>query len=197
VKVLFAFSLLTTARINSTKPRPDLIFVGTQSNLLAYDVERNADSFFVEVQDGVNAMVVGRMSPSGKPLILTGGNCSILGFDAKGVTIIANYLVFLIFSWGNVSGIESFWTVTGDNVSSLALCDAVNPISLHHTILNLKLFVFYILNHRSLDLNQHCWLGPMILKYEYLRTKRLLMKSRKLTKSLSLILLAEQRYLVN
>eukprot|EP01036_Dinobryon_divergens_P026205 gene26205-34826_t len=88
---------------SSNKRKPDLIFVGTQSNLLAYDVERNADSFFVEVQDGVNAMVVGKMNPSSKPLVLTGGNCSILGFDAKGM--------------------ESFWTVTGDNVSSLALGD--------------------------------------------------------------------------
>ena len=65
--------------------------MGTQSNLLAYDVERNADSFFVEVQDGVNAMVVGKMSPSSKPLVLTGGNCSILGFDAKGSNILAYY----------------------------------------------------------------------------------------------------------
>eukprot|EP01031_Cornospumella_fuschlensis_P030090 gene30090-36342_t len=35
----------------------DYLFVGTQSNLLAYDVERNADAFFAEVQDGVNTLV--------------------------------------------------------------------------------------------------------------------------------------------
>lgn len=100
----------------SNKRKQDLIFVGTQSNLLAYDVERNADSFFVEVQDGVNAMAVGRMTPSSKPIVLAGGNCSILGFDAKGM--------------------ESFWTVTGDNVSSLALFDGVslNPCTLTSTI---------------------------------------------------------------
>ena len=72
---------LHTLNSNSNKQKPDLIFVGTQSNLLAYDVERNADSFFVDVQD---AMVVGKMNPNSKPLVLTGGNCSILGFDAKG-----------------------------------------------------------------------------------------------------------------
>lgn len=82
---------------------PDLLFVGTQSNLLAYNVERNADSFFVEVQDGVNSLIVGDVSSSRRPLVVAGGNCSILGFDGQGS--------------------ESFWTVTGDNVSSLALCD--------------------------------------------------------------------------
>lgn len=55
----------------------DYLFVGTQSNLLAYDVERNADAFFAEVQDGVNTLVVGRYS--GQNLAIAGGNCSILG----------------------------------------------------------------------------------------------------------------------
>jgi Bardet-Biedl syndrome 2 protein len=85
---------------------PDLLFVGTQSNLLAYDVERNADSFFVDVQDGVNSLAIGRLKGGNKTtnnMIIAGGNCSILGFDAKGG--------------------EAFWTVTGDNVSSLTLSD--------------------------------------------------------------------------
>ena len=37
-------------------------------------------------------------------LAIVGGNCSIQGFDSTGA--------------------ERFWTVTGDNVSALALCDA-------------------------------------------------------------------------
>ncbi len=66
-------------------------------------MERNADSFFVDVQDGVNALTTGRLGSSSKPLVIAGGNCSVLGFDVKGT--------------------ESLWNVTGDNVSSLALCD--------------------------------------------------------------------------
>jgi len=38
-----------------------------------------------------------------QPLAIVGGNCSIQGFDYEGN--------------------EQFWTVTGDVVSSLALCD--------------------------------------------------------------------------
>jgi len=83
--------------------QPDLIYVGSASNLLAYDVDRNADAFFVDVQDGVNSLVLGKLGTSPKPLVITGGNCSVLGFDSKGT--------------------EAFWTVTGDNVSALALCD--------------------------------------------------------------------------
>ena len=77
--------------------------MGSPSNLLGYDVERNADAFFVDVQDGVNALVLGKLGNSPKPLVVAGGNCSVLGFDNKGA--------------------ESFWTVTGDNVSAMALCD--------------------------------------------------------------------------
>jgi Bardet-Biedl syndrome 2 protein len=87
----------------TAKATPDLLFVGTQSNLLAYDVERNADSFFIDVQDGVNCLSVGKAGSSTTPLVVAGGNCSVLGFNATGA--------------------EAFWTVTGDNVSSLAISD--------------------------------------------------------------------------
>ena len=81
----------------------DTLFIGTESSLLAYDVERNADIFFRELQDGANALLVGRVATVASPLIIVGGNCSVLGF--------------------NKLGSESFWTVTGDNVSSLEVCD--------------------------------------------------------------------------
>jgi Bardet-Biedl syndrome 2 protein len=83
--------------------RPDFLFVGSESNLLGYDIERNADAFFVDVQDGVHSLVVGKVGNTPKPLVIAGGNCSVLGFDGKGT--------------------ESCWTVTGDNVSAIALCD--------------------------------------------------------------------------
>ena len=70
----------------STDPlkKQDLLFVGTESNLLAYDVERNADVFFRDVADGVNTMILGRVSHMPKPMVFAGGNCSIFGFDSEG-----------------------------------------------------------------------------------------------------------------
>lgn len=84
-------------------PVPDLLFIGTDTSLLAYNVERNADVFFKDATDGVNCLLVGKEGTASQPMVLAGGNCSILGFDEKGE--------------------EALWTVTGDNVSSLALCD--------------------------------------------------------------------------
>ena len=88
---------------SATKQPADALFVGTESNLLAYDVERNADLFFRDMQDGVNALVVGKLAGHSRPLVIAGGNCSIMGFDQEGS--------------------EAFWSVTGDNIASLALCD--------------------------------------------------------------------------
>jgi len=81
----------------------DVLLLGTQSDLLAYDVDENKDSFFKDVPDGVNSIVCGKVGSVEVPLAVVGGNCSIQGFDAEGS--------------------ELFWTVCGDNVSALALAD--------------------------------------------------------------------------
>ncbi|MPC23799.1 Bardet-Biedl syndrome 2 [Portunus trituberculatus] len=55
------------------------------------------------VSDGANAIAIGRLGHHMSPLALIGGNCSIHGFDSEGN--------------------DPFWTVTGDNVTSLTLTD--------------------------------------------------------------------------
>lgn len=87
----------------SAKLERDLLLVGAQTTLLAYDVVENADVFFKDAPDGVNTVVVGKFGEALTPMALVGGNCSIQGFDA--------------------SGSEAFWTVTGDNVSTMTFCD--------------------------------------------------------------------------
>ena len=49
---------------------------------------------------------MGKLGGSPNPLVIAGGNCSVLGFDYEGT--------------------EAFWTVTADNISSLAICDIDN-----------------------------------------------------------------------
>jgi hypothetical protein len=56
-----------------------------------------------EVPDGVNCLVVGQLGGIEQPIAICGGNCAIQGFDA--------------------TGHDPFWTVTGDNVTALCLCD--------------------------------------------------------------------------
>eukprot|EP00752_Nemacystus_decipiens_P014985 g13343.t1 len=94
---------LAAGRIDDKSER-DTLLVGSQTNLLAYDVENNADIYFKDVADGVSALLLGCLPSSQQPLALVGGNCSIQGFDATGA--------------------ERFWTVTGDKVSAMTMADA-------------------------------------------------------------------------
>uniref|UniRef100_A0A2K6T6M8 Bardet-Biedl syndrome 2 protein homolog n=1 Tax=Saimiri boliviensis boliviensis TaxID=39432 RepID=A0A2K6T6M8_SAIBB len=92
-----------TAGILNPELGCDTLLVGTQTNLLAYDVYNNSDLFYREVADGANAIVLGTLGDISSPLAIIGGNCALQGF--------------------NHEGSDLFWTVTGDNVHSLALCD--------------------------------------------------------------------------
>ncbi|XP_071900114.1 BBSome complex member BBS2 isoform X2 [Anas platyrhynchos] len=85
------------------QPAADCLLVGTATSLLAYDVHDNSELFYREVSDGANAIVLGKLGDITSPLAIIGGNCALQGFDYKGNDL--------------------FWTVTGDNVRSLALCD--------------------------------------------------------------------------
>lgn len=58
---------------------------------------------YLQVPDGVSSIIVGKVGAGDAPLALTGGNCSIQGYDADGK--------------------DRFWTVTGDRVSAMAFCD--------------------------------------------------------------------------
>ncbi|CAM9274965.1 unnamed protein product [Ectocarpus sp. 8 AP-2014] len=94
---------LAAGRLEKSAGR-DMLLVGSQTNLLAHDVENNADIYYKDVADGVSAVLLGCLPPSQQPLALVGGNCSVQGFDATGT--------------------ERFWTVTGDKVSSMTMVDA-------------------------------------------------------------------------
>ena len=64
------------------------------------------DNFFFlapQIADGVNTMVMGKLGSYEVPMVIIGGNCSVQGFDFKGNDL--------------------YWTVSGDNVRSLALLD--------------------------------------------------------------------------
>ncbi|GAB5362785.1 hypothetical protein AAMO2058_000828400 [Amorphochlora amoebiformis] len=75
------------------------LLIGTQTNLLCYDVEGNSDLFYKEVPEGLNVIAFGKIPSHSQPLAIVGGNCSLQGFDQEGN--------------------EMFWTVAGDNVTAL------------------------------------------------------------------------------
>ena len=59
--------------------------------------------FYLQVADGVSSLLIGSVGSYIDPLVVCGGGCSLQGFDSEGN--------------------DPFWTVTGDNVTSLALMD--------------------------------------------------------------------------
>lgn len=93
---------LAGGRLNPSIDR-DMLMIGSKTNLLVYDVNENSDVFDREVQDGVNCMLFAQDLNPDFPLILTGGNLSLTGFD--------------------ISSEEQFWTVTGDVANSMTILD--------------------------------------------------------------------------
>ena len=98
----------------------DVLFVGTGTDVLAYDVRKNRDVFFKDAPEGVTSLrtkthgdafdSVGSttVNPRGvdESILLVGGNCSLQGFDSNGD--------------------EVFWTVADDVVRSVCVfkpCD--------------------------------------------------------------------------
>lgn len=81
----------------------ELLFIGSETNLLVYDVVQNSDIFDREITDGVNCLTFGKVNNMSEPVVIAGGNCSIVGLDLQGE--------------------EQFWTVTGDNVSAMEFVD--------------------------------------------------------------------------
>jgi len=106
----------------------DVLMIGTQTSLMVYDVEENADLFFKEVHDGVNVIAFGNLIGVEAPVCVVGGNCSIQAFDHEGT--------------------ELFWTVTGDNVSALSFCD-VNDDGVPEMICGTEDFEIRVFQHED------------------------------------------------
>ena len=97
---------LECGKLDPKKPEIDMLFIGSNTNLLVYDCTNNSDVFDKEINDGLSSLTIcgGDFLPEvGQPLVVVGGNCNITGFD--------------------VDGEERFWTVSGDNVQALSMLD--------------------------------------------------------------------------
>mmetsp|Transcript_48141 Transcript_48141/g.151053 ORF Transcript_48141/g.151053 Transcript_48141/m.151053 type:complete len:712 (-) Transcript_48141:38-2173(-) len=81
----------------------DILLVGSPSHVLAYDVEENKDVFLKEVPNGVSSLCSANIKSVEEKLCFIGGNCSIEGYNHEGE--------------------EKYWTVAGDWVGALEVCD--------------------------------------------------------------------------
>ncbi|PAV61026.1 hypothetical protein WR25_04386 isoform C [Diploscapter pachys] len=84
----------------------DLIIIGTESQVIVFDVYQNTTVFQRDIPDGVNCFAIGILADFKTSLVICGGNCAIWGFDPTGKDV--------------------YWTVTGDVVNAMCLCDYDN-----------------------------------------------------------------------
>ncbi|EFC40965.1 hypothetical protein NAEGRDRAFT_71257 [Naegleria gruberi] len=109
--------------------RRETLMIGTQTNLMAYNVDTNSDIYYRDVQDGVNRMIFGKLGSHANPLVFVGGNCSIQGYDGDGE--------------------EQFWTTAGGDVTSLCLAD-VNGDNENELLVGSDDYVIYIYQDESI-----------------------------------------------
>lgn len=92
-----------TAGVLDPGLRRDVLIIGTSTSLQAYDVYANQDLFYKNTPDGVSKLAIGQLGWKDGPLVIVGGNCSVFACDHVGR--------------------EHYWTVTGDTVCSVSLCN--------------------------------------------------------------------------
>nr|CCC90926.1 putative intergrin alpha chain protein [Trypanosoma congolense IL3000] len=136
----------------------DTLFFCDSSSLLAYDVERNSEYFFNDIQQGVTALACGvaRTTVNGagdlSPLVVVGGECVISGFDSTGSEVLSTVVgdrvtALMVMPWeGNdpcaaednptsgsllVAATDDFELRVfdgGENVTSVGISDRVNKL---------------------------------------------------------------------
>jgi len=119
---------VTTIYASPLIPNDDreILIIGSPTHLLAYHVDNNADVFYKEIKEGVQAIVVGLFGTINTPLVLVGGNGEIqfiLYLIIKRDYVINFLLIIGCIRGFNHEGNELFWLVTSGNIISLALID--------------------------------------------------------------------------
>ena len=109
--------------------KKETLIIGTQTNLMAYDVDSNSDIYYREVSDGVNRMTFGKLGSATTPLVFVGGNCSLQGYDGEGE--------------------EQYWTTAGGDVSSLCLAD-VNGDNENELLVGSDDYIIYVYQDESI-----------------------------------------------
>ncbi|KAH7724118.1 bardet-Biedl syndrome 2 protein [Aphelenchoides avenae] len=81
----------------------DIVLIGTETRLVAYDVFNNKTLFHRDTPDAVRCIEVGLLDEYQTPVIVFGCGTTLWGIDDQGRDL--------------------FWTALGDEVNALAICD--------------------------------------------------------------------------
>lgn len=102
LSVNYTITAIATGKLSSNSEK-EYLAIGTENNILVYQVDDNMEVFFKDVAESVRCMTIGKISSSHQPLLLSGSNTTVKGYDVKGDEIL--------------------WIVTSGVVNSITLFD--------------------------------------------------------------------------
>ena len=128
-------SALAAGRLDLNR-RGDILLVGGQSTLLAYDVVHEREIFRVDMSDGVSALLIARLTPELLAPVASGGSeaaaAARVGVIEGGVEGAGadptSVMIAIVGGHGAIAGVDAdgtevFWSVSGDRVSAMTMLD--------------------------------------------------------------------------
>lgn len=102
LSISFTIAAITTGKLSQDSDK-EFLAIGTETNILVYQVDDNLEIFFKEISEGIRCMVIGSTDSTSQPLLYCGSRTTVRGFNDKGE--------------------EVLWIVTSGVVNSVILFD--------------------------------------------------------------------------
>ena len=102
LSISYSITTIATGKLSADNDK-EFLAIGTDTNILVYQVDDNLEIFFREISEGVRCMVIGTTSVTQIPMLFCGTKTTIRGFNEKGDEIL--------------------WIVTSGTVNSMILFD--------------------------------------------------------------------------
>jgi Bardet-Biedl syndrome 2 protein len=98
----YSITAIATGKLSQTSEK-EYLAIGTDTNILVYQVDENIEVFFKEITEGVRCMIIGTSDLMHSPMLFCGTRTTVRGFNEKGE--------------------EMLWIVTSGVINSIILFD--------------------------------------------------------------------------
>ncbi|KAL7041968.1 hypothetical protein ACKWTF_000972 [Chironomus riparius] len=86
LSVNYTITSIATGKLSDSDK--EYLAIGTETNILVYQVDDNIEVFFKDVSESVRCMTIGNIDISYPPLLLVGSNTTVKGYNVKGDEIL-------------------------------------------------------------------------------------------------------------
>lgn len=102
LSINYTITAIATGKLSQTSEK-EYLAIGTDTNILVYQVDDNLEVFFKEISEGVRCMTIGTSDLMNPPMLFCGTRTTVRGFNEKGD--------------------ELLWIVTSGVINSIVLFD--------------------------------------------------------------------------